>query len=338
MKDGKSVPSAYLLTRGSNRDGKAFATEPPTERAEGPGSPSWHRHVSSGTLLVVGFFGIINLASVAAKHGFEWHAAIKGIVEEYRTTIYPIYNSFLVPALAHFKIHVPNWSDDIITLTFLSFAAANAEASIRHKRPLIMLYVRLFGKISAVIFSSFSRRNRQKDPEYLGDKYFEDADNFLTRFELVGPRMVIFFIIAFFANITGLSILLFRFVWDENHGHHALPRWLDLWAATWWIWFIISLVNLAIVVVQYFLKENKRAYLVLEWLGRPMRLAINLGIFPWSGGAMLVVLASLVGSVLEFFGCIILVSPILAWRTASVTATAFGLVMAVNWLALNWLR
>ena len=292
------------------------AIAPPEEKR-----PGWHKFVFGGVSLCIGFFGLVNLASVVASHGLEWHGVIAKLIEGYRATIFPIYDFILAPLRIYFHVTISQSLKDVITCLLLSMTAANWESMVRDKKPLLRSLLE--------ITRDAQRLRRNKDGSPQPGAVAIARPNFITR---AVPGLV-YFLSGVFGTIAvalgAAQIWTFTFfpnVPPASIMRSLLPAWTFVWLRNWWLSAIVgaiigrtmlpdatdskSLSGTQLAYVVFFV-----ALVVLFCLPVLYMIAVAIG----TGLFVAVLIASVV-------------APFAAWRTVVTTLSFFLIVLGVNWL------
>jgi hypothetical protein len=284
--------------------------------------------VTGGVTVFLSFLGVIAFASVAEHRGFEWHSVVTILVQTYREHFYPFYDILQHYVFSRLGITLtPNMKDGI-TLLALSLTAASVESSVRDGLSLFPNVVYHWIK--------FGNRTDEDREEYerRGTSMFLPLVRWDNLLSILITSGVYFYIITNYEKLlpvfaAPLNLLLLTYP-------HAFMLPLEFAAACGFIGSLNEVMK-ELFGLDPLSPIDRWAKTIVPFV---YDYVPNLGLFFLILGLLPMAFFILAGPLLLGTSAavllfLILASPLLAWRTVSITVVFFSLLLATNWLVVH---
>ena len=281
--------------------GGQAVTSTEVEATERVGTSTWLKLLGAGVGVFAVFVSLINLASVAGNHGFEWHHLIRSAIENYRETFYPFYEAYLKPVFDLVRIELTPTIKDVLTLLSATFLAANAESIIRDRRLLLMNILRNIEPLGRhalrLMFLRKEPRNDRKPRSILFKSW-------------VGYPIAISFGLGYVGALLALIFVDFQPLIGFRLS--SLPSWY------WWSLGLGFSTVEGIFIAFVMRGREQPGWLIV------VTFPLMLPVLPQ---AAFMAACAVALSVIA----IIVLTPIAAWRTVSITLVLFVLLFGANY-------
>jgi hypothetical protein len=216
----------------------------------------WHTPVISGLSVCLGFFGLVNLASIAASHGFHWHSAITEVINGYRNTLFPIYDLVLGPVAILLRIHLTQTVKDLVTCILLALAAANTESVFRDRRPLAVSVFRSVRKMLEGLPSETTLEEPLRPADFGvvvkpegGPRLSTNESNFLSRkIPRLDDVLAGVFFLGFFSAFGLLTFWVIKYQGISTVSSYATAHWPNWLIQSLKAWSLSSFAGILLSV------------------------------------------------------------------------------------------